>query len=594
VGAAIDLAPNEETLCLSYIAVSADGSIKGAEDTQKEIIGEYEKGGAFASLDRTHEWWQAWNTNGARFEGGERKVMDFLDSVTVLQKQAEHHTGGFMVGDDYTQCFVRDCNGSHRWLMDSGHCDEVLDSMNFFFRMDAQGEAFQNSYYLDLDESAKEPEAPYWFEFFKTAGIPPPQDISTSVRQDWIGNRVKGEPSKAEIERFRYMTPGDVPNFRILWYWLYHLWTGDLDVVARRWSYLLALVRFQCFEKHDYMAGYSRDETYGLGPVAVLRRGNSADNTFTALAAVQALACLAQRLEMNADYREISTLVERIRKAADEKLWAESEGIYAMRLTPEGELDTTPCSPGLLRPLWVGAEGLDNHHIVSSVEYVIENMWVRPGFIPITPGHDISCGHFPGYLLVNLAKLDHPMAPDVFEDLMLCVNGGGTCSEYYTYSKNGPVPQEHRARNWESGINADALFCYLTGFEPDAFLCTFRLKPHLPNGWQGFKMTNLRMGEARISLECARKPQKITYRISQCGERQLTMKARFCVPDSCDQVRVRIDGKQSDLVPSHTRYSSRCVSYEANISNGTQVTVELLHEQKPGALRQNKTLPKQI
>jgi len=87
-------------------------------------------------------------------------VTGFLDAATVHQKQAEHHTGGFMVGDDYTQCFVRDCNGSHHWLLDTGHPEEVRRSMEFFFRMDAEGGNFQNSYELDQGKSFVEPQPP--------------------------------------------------------------------------------------------------------------------------------------------------------------------------------------------------------------------------------------------------------------------------------------------------------------------------------------------------------------------------------------------------------------------------------------------------
>ena len=471
-----------------------------------------------------------------------------------------------MVGDDYTQCFVRDCNGSHLWMLDTGHRDEVRRSLEFFFRMDAHAANFSNSYRLDSGESLAQPQPPYWFE--RETGSGEPDEVA--------GQRGERDTDKQEDQRWTHITPGDVPNFRVLWYWWYHLRTGDLDLIAERWSYLRALIRLQKFERYGYLAGYSRDETYGIGPVDKLRRGSSADNSFIALAAVRALASMAERLGKNDESCELAELADNIGTSIEEKLWAQSDGLYGMRITPEGELDPRACSPGLLRPLWVGALGSDSDRAATSAEYVLARMMLSPGFIRIIPGTlYTTTGHLPAYLLVNMCKLDHPRAEQTFRELMSYVCPSGLCGEYYDQDSPVPRVQMHRARNWETGVNADAVLYYLTGFEPDAYLGQFGLKPHLPSGWGGFKVANMPVGQSRLDLEVAAAQGALNYRVSNRGDDSAGMSARFVLPPSWSDASLRVDGRTMESTVEVSRYSVRVVPWQMDIPPGGAANVEL-------------------
>jgi hypothetical protein len=561
-GPAGDLEPGDETMSLAYLVVSPDGTLAAAEEVEKILLEEIESRGVFAILEGTYDWWQQWRTNKLSVRTPEDRVADFLDAALVAQKQAQHERGGIMVGDDYTSSFVRDCNGSHLLLGAAGYEAEVARSMDFFFRQDAWGRNFQNSYRIDRDISDISPGGPYWYEQAVAALGPPVLDLPDS--------------GQAEPARNQFMTPGDVPNFRVLWYWWRHLRTGDLVEVEQRWTYLTSLIRLQRFEQTGFLNGYSQDETYGIGPAGALRKGASADNTFIALAAVQAVAELAKRLNKVPETETYQALAQKILQAIETTYWLEDEGYYAMRLTSEGELDRRPCTPGLLRPLWVGCQGLDPERVASSVDYVLRHLRSSPGFLRIIPGDFwMTPGHFPGYLLANLCKLDHPEIDTAFSDLLEYVNPGGTCAEYYLYQDGRPRADIHRSRNWETGINAAALLFYLTGFEPDAILDRFDLSPHLPPRWENCRVEGLPIGRSQVDLELNRKPDEISYRISLRGSQSYAVRLRCPMPNTWTSCQVSINDQPVEIEMTTNRYGLRILRMALAMTGGETVQVQM-------------------
>jgi len=176
-----------------------------------------------------------------------------------------------------------------------------------------------------------------------------------------------------------------------------------------------------------------------------------------------------------------------------------------MRVTPEGKLDKTPLSIGLLRPLWTGA---NDDRAIKNALYVFKRLYHKNGFVRLIPTHDQTVTMAIGYLLYAMKKMLHPQVDRVFNDVLKWADPSGTFGEYLDEHKDGPWQcyehMAHRNRMWESGINADAVLYALTGFDPFAYEHRVSFAPHLPEGWREFNATGFCVGESKISLHQSR------------------------------------------------------------------------------------------
>ena len=477
-----------------YIIVAPDGIASTANAAANQFEQRLAENGLTEPFEATRSWWLNWQQNGMQFSCSDRQVQDAVDAVMVLEKVCEHFTGGFTVIDDYTGCWFRDSEGPFLTMLDSGRFDEVRRGLDFLYQADFSTGKFTNSHLLDLPLSE-----------------PPPG-------YDW---------SKHPLE-----TPGDVPNLRVWFYPLYYAYTGDLELVRARFDYLKASIMNQNLPDGGYLATWSGDETYGVGPIGPMRKGRSADNSFIAIAAVRGLADLAHKIGREADAQELENLAEQIHKSVEQALWLEDEGRYAMRIDEHGQLDRTASSPGLMEPLWIGSATSDDEHAARSLEYVLERIRQPSGLIRTIPDYEYTFGHAIGMLLVGLARLDHPRAEEVFHDLMRHLPPSAVCGEYYTDSAHEPIVATkyisytiyaHLARIWEGGVNIDALLFYLLGFEPHAAEDRAAFKPHLPSGWQQMAFRNVRLGASLLDLEVERGRRQLRYRLSSQGPQSLAI-----------------------------------------------------------------------
>jgi hypothetical protein len=334
----------------------------------------------------------------------------------------------------------------------------------------------------------------------------------SDIEPDWNSFGHTSEPDWEHLERF---VTGDVPNFRTLWYWWYFQHTADLKLVRERFEYLKGAFLHQRLQDHSFLAEYCYDETYGIGPIAGMRTGHSADNTFLALAAARALARFAEMLDRDdADWLE--RYAHEIANAIQKQFWIEERGYYAMRIKPDGSRDDTPLSVGLLRPMWIGELLLqtddEKSRAIQSVSYVFDQMYSQNGFVRLIPSHHQTATMTIGYLLKALKRMDHPGLDRAFCDLPKWADPSGTFGEYLD-DRDGPVQcyehLAHRNRIWESGINSEALMFAMTGFEPSAATNQVTFAPYLPNHWPrttGFETSNLLVGDRRMSLGQSREP----------------------------------------------------------------------------------------
>jgi hypothetical protein len=454
-------------------------------------------------LEPVHAWWSDQFSTHTTIEGSNARYTELLESNLILQKQVERDTGGFVVIDDYTGSWLRDHNGSHRYLLALGDHEAVRKSMDRYYGLDISGNSLYSVYASDL-----EPKQP----------LPP-------------------EPDWSKVEGF---ITGDVPNFRTMWYWWYFQHTGDLEYVRERFDYILGAFKRQNLEQNGYLAEYCYDETYGIGPIGPMRTGLSFDNSVNALAAAERLAIFA-RLLGRADADELQLTADRVRTAIEGTFWLDREGYYAMRLTPEGRIDTTPLSVALLRPLWTGA-GLDRERAIRSALYTCDHLYHTNGFVRLIPTHDQTVTMAIGYLLSALKKMLHPGVDRVFADVLKWCDPSGTFGEYLDEREDGPWQCyehfAHRNRMWESGLNAEAVLFTLTGFVPNAFEKRLSLAPYLPKGWTNFGYRNFRVGPARISMTHQIEKGKVSIDIAMEGEEPLELALRLTSHGDTSPIRV--------------------------------------------------------
>jgi hypothetical protein len=344
--------------------------------------------------------WQASKEDSATVGTSEPLFTELIENNLLLQKSVERATGGFVVIDDYTGSWLRDHNGPHRVMLNFGHHESVKKSMDRYYGLDRSHQALLSVYPSDYEPVAPLPDEPDW----------------------------------ANVEHF---VPGDVPNFRAMWYWWYFQHTGNLEIVRQRFEYMLGAFMRQRLHENNYLANYCFDETYGIGPVGPMRKGLSGDNSFIALRASQILAHFADLLNdstatMLADYRDT------IHGAIDSTFWLARKKYYAMRVTPGGKVDQTPLSIGLLRPLWSGALFGDDPRGAASALYAYENLYHKNGFIRLIPSHDQTVTMAIGYMMSALKKMGHPGIDRAVNDLPKWADASGTFGEYLDETPKGP------------------------------------------------------------------------------------------------------------------------------------------------------------
>jgi hypothetical protein len=460
------LDPGEELTAVHYLVPSLTDTAEDASERAVALAQSLSNEGINLLLEQVAEWWKTEFARHAYVGGSDARYIQLLENNLILQKQVERDTGGFVVIDDYTGNWLRDHNGSHRYLLALGDHEAVRKSMDRYYALDVSGSSLYSVYASDAEPKQPLPEEPDW----------------------------------STVEGF---ITGDVPNFRTMWYWWYFQHTGDLEYIRERFDYILGAFHRQDLASNGYLAEYCFDETYGIGPVGPMRTGLSADNSFNALAAAERLAEFAKLLD-RPEVAELETISQRIRSAIEETFWIDDGGYYAMRVTPEGALDPTPLSIGLLRPLWTGA-GVDPDRAIASALYAYTHLYGENGFLRLIPSHDQTVTMAIGYLLSAMKKMLHPGIDRVFSDVLKWCDPSGTFGEYLDEREDGPWQCyehfAHRNRMWESGLNAEAVLYTLTGFIPNAYARSLELSPYLPAGWKHFACRNFRVGASRVSLE---------------------------------------------------------------------------------------------
>ena len=109
-----------------------------------------------------------------------------------------------------------------------------------------------------------------------------------------------------------------------------------------------------------------------------------------------------------------------------------------------------------LLPAYVGSDLLSDAELRALAEGVLGE--AQPdGHIPTVPGTIGCVGYDPGLLLMTLTRLRHPAAAAAYARLVRMADDAGAWNEYYGAGDQVRT-RNCRARPWESGVNASAIY----------------------------------------------------------------------------------------------------------------------------------------
>lgn len=479
------LRPEETVGKIAYLAVGmgAEGTAPVAQEVEARGLQLFED---------AHSWWQDWHDRTLIVEGAGDEIDQFMAIQKYLCRVQQAEAGGYSPMHKYSYRWIRDSNGPIKFLLDCGDFESVDRDLSYHFAGCALKREIFNNIELNLD-----------------VADPPQIDWSDVPAQ------------KAESA-----------SFVILQNWWYHRHTGETEQLEERWDYLR-----RCFDGHEIdeqgRLPFHGDETYRFPgyqlfvpePEAVsdyihmtLR---SADSAFEYVAAAEAMAEMGARIGRPAEeisgYREAARFV---REATERWYRQEDRGYYAPAMSAvSGELYRYPFANINMRPTWIGyagPEGWQRENIVNALRWLY-----RPeaGTSNLTPTCAYSVGMTPGMVLSALTAIDHPDAARALEGLLTAAEASGGYAEM---NRPDDMPSRrvwglHRVRPWEGGINGSAVLEYLTGFEPDAAKRAVEFRPRLPAVSDQMTVRNLRVAEARLTLEVTRSADGLVVTVT-CEE----------------------------------------------------------------------------
>ncbi|MGI5819359.1 MAG: hypothetical protein ACOX9R_14815 [Armatimonadota bacterium] len=476
------VAPDESVGKIAYVAVGT------AEDTAVIAQGVEEQG--WQLFEDAHRWWQDWHDRTLIVEGAGDEIDQFMAIQKYLCRVQQAEAGGYSPMHKYSFRWIRDSNGPIKFLLDVGDFDSVDRDLSYHFAGCALKRDIYNNIELNLDVDLDDPPQIDW------------SDVPTQ---------------KAESA-----------SFVILQNWWYYRHTGETGQLEQRWEYLQRV-----FDGHEIDAQgrllFHGDETYRFPGYQLLTAEPeavsdyvhltlcSADSGFEYVAAAEAMAEMAARIGRPADeiarYREAARFV---REATERWYWQEDRGYYAPAMSAvSGELYRYPFANINTRPTWIGYAGADERqrrNVVSALRWLY-----RPeaGTTNLTPTCAYTVGMTPGMVLSALTVIEHPEASHALEGLLTAAEASGGFAEM---NRPDDTPSRevwgmHRVRPWEGGINGSAVLEYLTGFEPDAPNRAVSLAPRLPRGTETMTVRNLRVADAKLTLEVEPAGEDLAVRV---------------------------------------------------------------------------------
>ncbi len=454
---------------------------------------------------RAYEANSAWHKKGLVIGTPDKKINDFVEIQKHIIRVQQARTGGFSPMDRYTYTWIRDSVGPVRFFSQCGYTDEV----NKYLQYQHMGNAKAKEIRLNLGLELGEP-----VEF---------------TEPDW---------SKYPVDR------AEVPSYIVLHHYWYYLATGDRSLIEKHWQYLRRCISGQSLSERGTLP-FHGDETYRFPGYMAFREHmdvhdyvqmdcHSADSAFEYVAAAEAMARMARDLGRADEAGEFADKAEQVRAATERYYWMADRRYYAPAMSDfTSQQHRYPFASINMRPMWIGYAGPDTQqrsNVVNSLQYLWET---EKSGVRATPAFGYYTTMVPGFVLYNLAEINHPYTLTWLQHLLDCAESSGGFAEMNTPDDRPAetIWGQHRARPWEGGINAHAVIYALLGVRADAVSNHLSLTPNIGEEWQVMGASNIPVGDARVDTEIYNSRGKRIYEFTAHGGTQLpTLDLHLRVP----------------------------------------------------------------
>ena len=521
-----------------------------------------------ALLDATAVAYQSWESELVQFDIPDPMVADFLDGMKLTLKLQTTSQGASCPMSGYTRTWARDNIGPVLGWLALGAYEEVAAMMDYVYGGILLGGNLSNSYDADLDLSDL-PEPPDWDSKGPLSG------------------RVASE----------------TPSYMVWIHGAHYRATGDIARAEDRWGFL-RYCTFKVGFEEDRLLPYTGDETFRAAMNATFgldlefphhEESFSLNSQLLWLGATQHFVALAEVLDESDDRDTALEIAAEMDTTVRTRYLLDDDCLSAFIERDTMEPWPAPFEDEALKVTWAGWLGPDDGFAADSIECLLERVGVEPGIVQ-SPLHEmyavlpilgaeegVYTGMLPGYTLSALTDIGHPEAEDAFHAMRLSMGTSGNFQEYIVFDDHNGFTVVYDAtglaqdyttkyRPWEGGINVAAALQYLLGFEADAPNSHFSLRPHVPEGWPGFGVSNLRVGNDRFDVTLSRGGTDVAVEITSRATSNYTVTVRF---DGAGQVA--LDGEILDndelTVREHFGVTSAATGH-LTLEGGSGLTLE--------------------
>jgi len=449
-------------------------------------------------LDATLADWLDYTDAATQITSSSQRFDDLVEGMSYTVRVQTTDRGAVSQMSEYTGTWARDIMGPARLYPLIGRSAEYLGMLDFYWLGALERGNIANS--IPLDEQF-------------TPGQPEP---------DWENLPIMGGRTAAEG-----------PSYVILHYKYYLDATGDWEPIEQRYGMLRhSLIHQQIRE--TCLLPFSGDETFRIAMAAAFGQwfydeyadtDLSANSSFLYVAAAEFLVEVAEHMGYTAHAAEFADLADLVRGCTEDYYWLEDEGHYSPIVDIDTlEPDPRPFEDVNTKPLWVGYLSPDDEQAKENIVNMMAKIgrddglmytMIHPFYALLKLLLDVEeaaiTGMNYGYVLDNLAKIDHPTAETAFLSFEEYFHESGNVSEgmitdnfgrfMYLYEPYGIVSDlTARFRSWEGPIDIAAQIQYLFGYQPDAVNGRVLIAPHLPADWDFAKMENVRLGDDSFDL----------------------------------------------------------------------------------------------
>lgn len=441
--------------------------------TYPEVINglEYAANSDFQQLkSECFEYWYAFSARRYNFNEAisdnnpyKVKILEAIDSVSVLIKCQQSVSGGVSAGHYYPMAYVRDQAGVFRGLMALGYIEEAKSILDF------------------------------WFS-----------------KWNYFGSLCNAEGMDNHCARLAFGNDEvEIPAYVMLCSFIYADKTGNIEYLKHLFPMLRYCFDVQLFHLADGMTEFSADETYIAGnvfPRYCMYHG-SAESTMLFITSGEKYIYFADKYKFLsttqlAHYKENLTYSKRIYKEnfyVNDVLYANNPKREEYLSRPRFKIafcDGHTLHQNTLHLSWceLSNQGYylcpnckndpmpdfiesDKRYILNSINLVpvyiqsdlftaqeldkiltpIINAFHEKGYISSDSTGTRSLGYDYGLLLYNMVTLDYRDSDKVLSVMLEILDSTGAWVEYYDNKK----PYNCRCRPWESAINIEAIIEYV-------------------------------------------------------------------------------------------------------------------------------------